>query len=117
METPSGKSKRRFTVTGMMCAACSARVEKAVRAVPGVAGCAASLLTNELSVEGDADPAAVVAAVEKAGYRAAPVDEPTDAPEPSASADIQHSAFSIQHLALESADGGTRTPTAYATRS
>ena len=44
---------RRFSVTGMMCAACSARVEKAVRAVPGVAGCAASLLTNELSVEGD----------------------------------------------------------------
>ncbi|MBQ7666527.1 MAG: heavy metal translocating P-type ATPase [Kiritimatiellae bacterium] len=75
MNAPSVPTHR-FSVTGMMCAACSARVEKAVRTVPGVAGCAASLLTNELSVEGDADPAAVVAAVEKAGYRAAPAEEP-----------------------------------------
>ena len=62
-----------------MCAACSARVEKAVSVVPGVVSCAASLLTNELSVEGDADPAAVVAAVEAAGYGAAPVEAPAAA--------------------------------------
>ena len=64
--------KRIFTVTGMSCAACSARVEKAVRGVPGVEDCAVSLLTNEMSVEGPADDAAVVAAVEAAGYGAAP---------------------------------------------
>ena len=64
--------KRIFTVTGMSCAACSARVEKAVRGVPGVEDCAVSLLTNEMSVEGSADDAAVVAAVEAAGYGAAP---------------------------------------------
>ena len=65
----------------MMCAGCAARVEKAARAVPGVAECAVSLLTNELAVEGDIDPAAVVAAVEKAGYHAAPAEEPA-APQP-----------------------------------
>ena len=74
----NSKGNRRFSVTGMMCPACSARVEKAVRAVPGVVSCAASVLTNELSVEGDADPAAVVAAVEAAGYGAAPVTPSDD---------------------------------------
>ncbi len=64
--------KKRYTVTGMSCAACSARVEKAVSAVPGVTACAVSLLTNDMQVEGTADPAAVVHAVEKAGYGAAP---------------------------------------------
>ena len=73
---------RRFSVTGMNCAACSARVEKAVRAVPGVDGCAVSLLTNEMSVAGSASDAAIVAAVEKAGYGAAPVQRTGDAPEP-----------------------------------
>ena len=61
-----------YNVTGMSCAACSARVEKAVRAVPGVTSCAVSLLTNSMGVEGAADPAAVVAAVQKAGYGASP---------------------------------------------
>jgi Cu2+-exporting ATPase len=56
----------------MSCAACAARVEKAVRAVPGVESCAVSLLTNSMGVEGTADPAAVVAAVTKAGYGASP---------------------------------------------
>ena len=59
-----------YRVTGMSCAACAARIEKAVSAVPGVASCAVSLLTNSMGVEGNADPAAVVAAVEKAGYGA-----------------------------------------------
>ncbi len=61
-----------YAVTGMSCAACSARVEKAVRAVPGVTDCAVSLLTNSMGVEGTASPADIVAAVEKAGYGAAP---------------------------------------------
>ncbi len=59
-----------YNVTGMSCAACAARVEKAVRAVPGVESCAVSLLTNSMGVEGAADPATVVAAVTKAGYGA-----------------------------------------------
>ena len=60
-----------YTVTGMSCAACQARVEKAVSAVPGVESCAVSLLTNSMGVEGTADPRAVIRAVEQAGYGAA----------------------------------------------
>ena len=59
-----------YTVSGMSCAACSARVEKAVQGVPGVTDCSVSLLTHSMGVEGTADPAAVVAAVEAAGYGA-----------------------------------------------
>ena len=59
-----------YNVTGMTCAACSARVEKAVRGVSGVTSCAVSLLTNSMGVEGTADPKAVISAVEKAGYGA-----------------------------------------------
>ena len=61
---------KQYQVTGMSCAACSARVEKAVRSVPGVTGCAVSLLTNSMGVEGEADEKAVIRAVEKAGYGA-----------------------------------------------
>ena len=60
----------RFDVTGMSCAACSARVEKAVCAVPGVTGCAVSLLTNSMGVEGTASTQAVIDAVVSAGYGA-----------------------------------------------
>ena len=59
-----------YNVTGMSCAACSARVEKAVNAVPGVTSCAVSLLTNSMGVEGTASPEAIVAAVTAAGYGA-----------------------------------------------
>ncbi|MBR1476905.1 MAG: heavy metal translocating P-type ATPase [Lachnospiraceae bacterium] len=59
-----------YNVTGMSCAACQARVEKAVSAVPGVKSCAVSLLTNSMGVEGDAKPSDVIEAVEKAGYGA-----------------------------------------------
>lgn len=62
---------KQYTVTGMSCAACVARVEKAVAKTPGVSSCAVSLLTNSMGVEGDASPAAVIAAVEAAGYGAA----------------------------------------------
>ena len=65
---------QQFQVTGMSCAACSARVEKAVGAVPGVTGCAVSLLTNSLSVEGQAPPQAIIDAVREAGYQAASAD-------------------------------------------
>ena len=59
-----------YTVTGMSCAACSARVEKAVSHVPGVTSCSVSLLTHSMGVEGTADPQAVIAAVQAAGYGA-----------------------------------------------
>lgn len=59
-----------YTVTGMSCAACSARVEKAVGKVPGVTACSVSLLTNSMGVEGTASPAAIIKAVEDAGYGA-----------------------------------------------
>ena len=59
-----------YQVTGMSCAACSARVEKAVSRVPGVTSCSVSLLTNSMAVEGTADEAAIVAAVTEAGYGA-----------------------------------------------
>ena len=61
-----------YTVTGMSCAACSARVEKAVKAVPGVTSCSVSLLTNSMGVEGTASASAIVRAVQEAGYGASP---------------------------------------------
>ena len=56
-----------YDVTGMSCAACSARVEKAVSQVPGVTQCAVNLLTNSMSVEGTASPEEVIRAVTQAG--------------------------------------------------
>ena len=63
---------KRYKVTGMSCAACSARVEKAVSAVKGVTECSVSLLTNSMGVEGTASESDIIAAVEKAGYGAFP---------------------------------------------
>ena len=68
-------SLQKYNVTGMSCAACQARVEKAVGKVPGVESVAVSLLTNSMGVEGTADPAAVISAVEKAGYGASTLGE------------------------------------------
>lgn len=62
---------QRYDVSGMSCAACAARVERAVNSVSGVTSCAVNLLTNSMGVEGDADPSAVIAAVVSAGYGAA----------------------------------------------
>ena len=59
-----------YTVTGMSCAACSTRVEKAVSKVPGVSSCSVSLLTNSMGVEGNASAQAIISAVEEAGYGA-----------------------------------------------
>ena len=61
---------KQYNVTGMSCAACSARVEKAVAKVPGVTACSVSLLTNSMGVEGTATPREIIAAVEGAGYGA-----------------------------------------------
>jgi Cu2+-exporting ATPase len=66
---------KQYTVTGMSCAACSTRVEKAVSALPGVTACSVNLLTGSMGVEGSATPADVVAAVVAAGYGAAPREE------------------------------------------
>ena len=73
-----------YNVTGMSCAACSARVEKAVRAVPGVETCSVSLLTNSMGVTGTAAPEQIIAAVEKAGYGAGLKQKGGAAPQPAA---------------------------------
>ena len=70
---------KQYAVTGMSCAACSARVEKAVSKVPGVESCSVSLLTNSMGVEGPADPRAVIRAVQEAGYGASEKGEPAAA--------------------------------------
>lgn len=59
-----------YNVTGMSCAACSARVEKAVSKVDGVTSCSVNLLMNSMGVEGTASPESIIAAVEAAGYGA-----------------------------------------------
>ncbi len=74
---------KQYHVTGMSCAACSARVEKAVSAVEGVTACSVSLLTNSMGVEGTASPQEIVAAVTAAGYGASPKEE-TATPSPAA---------------------------------
>ena len=61
---------KQYTVTGMSCAACVSRVEKAVSGVKGVTSCSVSLLTNSMGVEGTAKPDDVISAVRKAGYDA-----------------------------------------------
>ena len=74
---------KQYNVTGMSCAACSARVEKAVSKVPGVTECSVSLLTNSMGVEGTASPEDVIAAVEQAGYGALEKGAGKAAPTPS----------------------------------
>ena len=69
MENNEVKTNK-YLVTGMSCAACQSHVEKAVNGVAGVDSCSVSLLTNSMSVSGSADPAAVIKAVEDAGYGA-----------------------------------------------
>ena len=69
---------KQYTVTGMSCAACSARVEKAVSKVDGVTSCSVSLLTNSMGVEGSATDAQIVKAVEQAGYGASPKGTATE---------------------------------------
>ncbi|HCA54550.1 MAG TPA: hypothetical protein DEO95_03570, partial [Ruminococcaceae bacterium] len=69
---------KQYQVTGMSCAACQARVEKAVRQLDGVTDCSVSLLTNSMGVEGNVSESAVIDAVEKAGYGAIPKTSPAN---------------------------------------
>ena len=85
-----------YNVTGMSCAACSTRVEKAVSKVPGVSACSVSLLTNSMGVEGSASPDSVIAAVEAAGYGASLKGASTSA--------------SVNHSAEEDALADKETP-------
>ena len=87
-----------YTVTGMSCAACSARVEKAVAAVPGVTDVSVSLLTNTMGVEGTASAADVIKAVTDAGYGAKPRDEAAGG------ADAQNDSIAAQEEALADHD-------------
>ena len=77
-----------YNVTGMSCAACSARVEKAVKKVPGVTSCSVSLLTNSMGVEGTASDAAIIRAVQDAGYGASPKKAGTASAAPGTGADL-----------------------------
>ena len=70
---------KQYNVTGMSCAACSARVEKAVTKVPGVTSCSVSLLTNSMGVEGSAAPQTIIDAVTAAGYGCAEKGEKSGA--------------------------------------
>ena len=85
-----------YIVTGMSCAACSTRVEKAVSKVPGVSACSVSLLTNSMGVEGSASPDSIIAAVEAAGYGASLKGASTSA--------------SVNHSAEEDALADKETP-------
>ena len=77
-----------FNVTGMSCAACSARVEKAVKKVPGVTSCSVSLLTNSMGVDGTASDAAIIRAVQDAGYGASPKKAGAASAAPGTGADL-----------------------------
>ncbi len=81
MLTKSGEKMTQFNITGMSCAACVARVEKAVNSVQGVNSCSVSLLTNSMGVEGEADTQKIISAVENAGYGATLKGEKTKASE------------------------------------
>ncbi len=83
--TPKTQSEvillKQFLISGMSCAACSARIEKAVGSLPGVSSCSVSLLTNSMAVDGSASPDEIISAVEKAGYGAAlPNETKEDSP-------------------------------------
>lgn len=80
---------KQFDVTGMSCAACSARVEKAVSKVDGVTSCSVNLLTNSMGVEGTANVDAIIRAVEKAGYGASLKGEKNDSKKDDAFLDVE----------------------------
>ena len=88
-----------YNVTGMSCAACSARVEKAVSKVPGVTSCSVSLLTNSMGVEGTASPEAIIRAVQDAGEAEKAADRLRGLP---AGADVLlHGAYDVELAAAE----------------
>ena len=95
---------KQYQITGMSCAACVARVEKAVNAVPGVDSCAVSLLTNSMGVDGTASSDAVIAAVTKAGYGAALKKDPAGQPSENAQAVDLKEVFAAQEESLKDHD-------------
>ncbi|MCD7737392.1 MAG: heavy metal translocating P-type ATPase [Lachnospiraceae bacterium] len=90
-----------YTVTGMSCAACSARVEKAVSKVPGVTSCSVSLLTNSMGVEGTASPDAIIRAVRDAGYGASQKGGGKNADTGASASQSVSSSIAEQEAALE----------------
>ena len=91
---------KQYTVSGMSCAACQTRVEKAVSKLPGVKSCSVSLLTNSMGVEGDVTSSEVIQAVEAAGYGAAEKD----------AAEQSHGSFQAKLAAEEDALKDRETP-------
>ena len=94
-----------YNVTGMSCAACSARVEKAVKAVPGVTSCSVSLLTNSMGVEGTASASAIVKAVQEAGYGASPKAAAAETPSAELDALADHETPRLKHSQIPGAQG------------
>ena len=94
---------KKYAVTGMSCAACQARVEKAVLGVEGVESCAVSLLTNSMGVEGTADDKAIIEAVEKAGYGASSFSDASGADKASGAANASRSSGRGSTAAIEEA--------------
>ncbi len=90
---------KQYTVTGMSCAACQARVEKAVSAVDGVTACSVSLLTNSMGVEGNVSDGDIIKAVQNAGYGISPKDS-----------DVKKTSFSAKISAEEDALKDRETP-------
>ena len=97
---------KQYTVTGMSCAACSARVEKAVNAVPGVTSCSVSLLTNSMGVEGTASSADIIKAVVDAGYGAS--EKGAGAEKKSASSSMAEAEAALRHYADVVGSGNPR---------
>ena len=91
----NSKDNRRFSITGMSCAVCAMRIERAVLKVPGVTSCSVSLLTNEMSVTGTASDEEIVAAVVKIGFGAKPIA--VQAVPESAPDDTRHSSPVTRH--------------------
>lgn len=95
-----------YNVTGMSCAACVARVEKAVSKIDGVNSCSVSLLTNSMNVDGSADSSAIIKAVQNAGYGASLKDKEKSQPmqrilskipkHPKSEKDLSHRSLSLQ---------------------
>ena len=99
-----------YTVTGMSCAACSARVEKAVSKIEGVESCSVSLLTNSMGVEGTASSDDIIAAVKKAGYGASKKNRTSGESDKSVTSQGMSRQGMVDHSAEEAALKDVETP-------
>ena len=93
--TNGGYLMQQYEIIGMSCAACSARVEKAVSRLPGVNSCTVNLLTNSMTVDGDASTDTIISAVKHAGYGAA-LRNPTAAAGPGIAAPVSGAFFEAE---------------------